>query len=136
MPTTINKWTRSEAEKMAKEKYRELLYLKANHQASQLEYFPVNYFEDKNILLTKIGDWKDNYHLCFNNNFYGPATIACNKFIIPEFAYGQTIEFEIDNFILENDYLIHLLPNSSEENLFAQYDEYKEPITRIDKQKV
>lgn len=135
MPKPTSKWTKAEAEKMSIEKYRELLFLKAHHQASQLEYFAKNYFEDTHILITKISDWKDHYHLCFNNNFNGPKTLAFRKTLFPAFTHGETIELELDKFALENDYIIHMLPAAVDDTLFERYEEYKEQIVRIDKLK-
>ncbi|MCW2120603.1 hypothetical protein [Flavobacterium sp. 7A] len=110
------RWTTQEAELMINDRFRENLFLKAYSNASILELYPKNYFDNVNeYIVTKIGDWLTDYHLFYNNCYYGPKNIICEKKFYPNLNIGDSFKINFNEFTVE---IYRKLINSEDEYEF------------------
>ncbi|HSC55273.1 MAG TPA: hypothetical protein VLC98_16695 [Phnomibacter sp.] len=145
----VNFWNLIESREMAKSNFRENAILKANHYASQLEYFPKNNFvNEDSCILTKTGETKlklkdaeieQEYILCYNNSSINSHEVLILKRDFPKIEEGETFDINLKEFILTDEFQIHLLPkgyfNKYGDFIDRGYDEYKQPLIRLEKVK-
>jgi len=143
----IKFWDIAEANEMANNNFREHTFLRANHNASQLEYFSKNYFLDQGIyILTKIGetqlklketDLEQDFILCMNNTIINSQEIILAKKDFPEIADGDTFDLDPKEFKMINEFRILFLDRVNFDTYgtpsYDGYKEHKQPLIRLEK---